>query len=302
MRHIRVILFCMVLLLGSCVLTGFSATAMSSPNLPPEQWVGKTFLFHALPADRQGDGYEIFKTGDAELGWAGDRSVWVPYAAHIYKRVRITDVVGFPAGTNQKEYLIYMIEKDTGMKLVGRTVRGQLEGLLLETDLNQARKQFLGKKVYVKKHFLELEDKLGGEPPQTISVRVGGGVQVVGVRAGIRTDEPIQLIVLVDGQRAVLPIAYSWTNIRGSAWKQIQPWQEMLYIEDPRAKLGWPQEVWDKVEAGSVETGMTKSQVELSWGLPEDIIDDPYGSWKSVWKYGTSFLTFKGDCLVAIEN
>ncbi|WP_371364860.1 hypothetical protein SRRS_53920 [Sporomusa rhizae] len=302
MRRKGVILLCMVLLLGSCVLTGVSAMAMSSPNLPPEQWVGKTFLFHALPADRQGDGYEIFKTGDAERGWAEDRSVWIPYAAHAYKRVRVTNVVVFPAGTDQKEYLIYMIEKDTGMKLVGRTVRSQLEGLLLEADLNQARKQFIGKKVYVKKRFLELEDKLGGDTPQTIAVKIASGVQVVGVRAGIRTDEPIQLIVLVDGQRAVLPLAYSWTNIRSSAWKQTQPWQEVLFTEDPRARMGWPQEVWDKVEAGSVDTGMTKNQVELSWGPPEDIIDDPYGSWKSVWKYGTSSLIFKGDCLISVEN
>jgi len=303
MNHKKIILFVMVFLLGSCGLTGVSAMAMSSSNLTPQQWVGQTFLFHALPGDRQEEGYEIFKTDDADRGWGGDRLVRIPYAMHVYERVRVTDVVEFSAGTNQTEYLIYMKEISSGMKLVGRTMRGQLEGLLLEADLKKAREQFLGKKVYSKLRFLQSEGQLAGEAAsKVIPVKIGSEAQVVDIYAGVQTDEPIWLIVLIDGQRARVPIAYSWSNIRGSAWKQTPPWQEKLFTEDPRAHLGWSREVWEQIDASSVVEGMSKIQVELSWGAPVSIVEDPGGCGKSIWTYGSSTLTFNGDALVSIEN
>lgn len=303
MKYKKIILLVMVLVLGSYGLTGVSAMATPLSNLAPKQWMGQTFLFHALPGDRQEEGYEIFKTEDADRGWGGERLVRIPYAAHVYERVKVTDVVEFPAGINQTDYLIYMKEISSGMKLVGRTTHGQLEGLLLEADLNQAREQFLGKKVYSKMRFLQTENQDAGEAaPKVIPVKIGSEAQVVDIYTGIRTDEPIWLIVLIDGQRARVPIAYSWSNIRGSAWKQTPPWQEKLFTKDPRSHLGWSREVWEQIDASSVVEGMTKMQVELSWGGPVSIMENPDGSGKSVWTYGSSTLTFNGDALAAIEN
>ena len=303
MKHTQTLLLIIVLLLNICGLNGFSAKAISAPNLTPKQWVGQNFLFHALPADRQEEGYEIFKTADADRGWAGDRSVRLPYAGHVYKRVQVTAVVDFPAGTGLTEYLVYMTEKDTGMKLVGRTMRGQLDGVVLEDDLNQARHQFFGKKIYTKQRFLQIEDKLaaGGEP-RIIPVKVGSEAQVVDVYAGIRTDEPIWLIVLADGNRAIVPIAYSWSNMRAADWKQTPPWQDKLFTSDPRPQSGWAQAVWDQIDAGMVDTGMTQEQVALSWGAPDDKMESPAGNEKVVWTYGSTRLTFSGDYLELIEN
>lgn len=300
MKHTKTILLLSVLLLTICGLTGFSAKAISSPNLTPRQWVGQTFLFHALPADRQEEGYEIFQTAAADRGWAGDRSARLPYAGHVYKRVLVTAVVDFPAGTGQTEYLVYMTERNTGMKLVGRTMRGQLDGLLLEADLNQARHQFLGKKIYMKQRFLQVEDT-GGET-RGIPVKVGSEAQVVDVYAGIRTDEPIWLIVLLDGKRAIVPIAYSWSNSRTADWKQTQPWQDKLFTSDPRSRSGWAQTVWDQIDAGMVDTGMTQEQVALTWGAPDDKMESPAGNGKVVWIYGSSRLTFSDDYLESIET
>lgn len=303
MRYILV-MFLMVVFMEFSVPVGVSAADTASPSLTPEQWGGQTFLFHSMPKDRQEEGYEIFKTTDADRGWVGDRSVRLPYAAHVYKRVRVTSVIDFPAGTGQTEYLIYMTEVNTGMKLVGRTVRGQLEGLLLESDLNQARSQFLGKKVYVKKRFLQMEDSLGsGSAPQVIPIKIGSEAKVVNIYDGVRTNEPIWLVVSVDGKRAIMPIAYSWSNISVSDWKQTLPWQEELFTEDdPRSSFGWSEEVWDKIDAGLVDKEMTKKQVELSWGSPLSISENPIGSGDSVWSYGSSVLTFNGDTLILIDN
>lgn len=301
MRYILAML--LMVLMEFSVPVGVAATVTVSPNLNPEQWVGQTFLFHPMPKDRQDEGYQIFKITDSERGWAGDRSVRLPYSEHVHKQVLVTDVINFPAGTGHTENIVYMTEKNTGMKLVGRTMRGQLEGLMLEADLKQARSQLLGKKIYIRERFLRLENSLAGvSPPQVVPVKIGTGVKVVDVYAGVRTDEPIWLVVLVDGKRAIVPIAYSWSNINVSIWKQIPAWQEDFFTEDPRATFGWSIEVWDKIDSGLVDKGMSKKQVELSWGFPLSISENPDGSGNSVWSYGSNVLTFNGDTLILMDR
>ncbi|MGN7358024.1 copper amine oxidase N-terminal domain-containing protein [Paenibacillus sp. SAF-054] len=41
-----------------------------------------------------------------------------------------------------------------------------------------------------------------------------------------------------------------------------------LFHEDPYKKYPWPASVWSQVKAGKVSIGMTKEQVQLSWGSP----------------------------------
>lgn len=294
------ILLAMVLFIGASVPAAVIAET-NSGNLTPEQWIGRTFLFHDLPKDKQGEGYEVFKVEDAERGWGGDRSVRIPYAAHVYKQVGVTDVVKFPAGTGQNEYLVYMKEVSSGMKLVGRTVRGQLEGILPADDLAQAKAQFIGKKIYLKNRYIEIEDKSSGEVLlKSVPVQIGSEAQVIDVVTGVQSDEPLCLIVSLAGQRAIIPFAYSWTNIPGTAWQQTPPWQENFFTENPRISLGWPKEVWDQIDAGSVATGMTKKQVELNWGAPIRITENSDGT--SVWNYGKNILTFRFDSLISSEN
>lgn len=299
MRQLFIVM-AMVLFIGASAPAAVMAETISN-NLTPEQWLGHTFLFHDLPKDKQGEGYEVFKVDDGERGWGGDRSVRIPYAAHVYKPVEVTDVVKFPAGTGQNEYLVYMKEVSSGMKLVGRTVRGQLEGILLADDLAQAKKQFVGKKIYLKNRYIEIEDKSSGEVLlKSMPVKIGSEAQVLDVVTGVHSDEPLCLVVSLDGQRAIIPFAYSWTNIPGTAWQQTPPWQENFFTENPRTSLGWPTEVWEQIDAGSVATGMTKKQVELDWGAPVKITENADGT--SVWNYGKSKLTFRFDSLISSET
>ena len=295
---IFVLVFFLMLLLS--VLVVFSAagsawaqTPNETPaNLTTQQWTGQSFTFLALPADKQGAGYEIFKVEQANLGFEGDRTVRIPYDQHVGKTATVTEIVSFPAGNNQNEYLAYMTVNETGEKLVGRTMRGQLEGLVLTSDLTNARQQFLGKTIYPK--FRELS---GVYPGTTVSTPIGGPVAVVDVYAGNQTQEPIWLIVSINGEKAILPIAYSWTNASVNTWTQNPAWQEALFMEDPRLSLGWSQDAWNNIENGNVETGMTKGQIRLSWGKPNRM--DENGT---LWIYGPKELRFSGDVLNSIET
>ncbi|GBG55599.1 hypothetical protein SPFL3102_03176 [Sporomusaceae bacterium FL31] len=275
-----------------------SSNEMPSVNLTVEQWTGHNFTFLALPADKQSAGYDIFTVDQASRGFKGDGSVRIPYAQHAGKQVTVTEVVPYPAGPNQQEFLVYMTANDTGEKLVGRTMRGQLEGLVLTADLTNARKQFLGKTVYPKLRKLAGVYVPGSDQtPEAVPIPIGSPVTVVDVYAGNQSQEPIWLVVSFNGEKAVLPIAYSWTNIPVNAWTGTSPWQETLFTEDPRLSLGWSHSLWYQIENGNVEKGMTKEQVMLSWGKPlRSEAND------SIWTYGNKQLRFAGDVVSSMET
>ena len=269
-----------------------------SANVATEQWTGHSFTFLALPADKQAGGYEVFPVDQANQGLQGDRSVRISYDEHVGKAVTVTQIVSFPAGPNQNEYMVYMTVNDTGEKLVGRTMRGQLEGLVLTDDLMNARQQFLGKTIYLKHRELPgVYVPSIDATPVTVATSIGGPAKVLDVYTGIQSQEPIWLIVSVNGEKAILPIAYSWTNMPVNAWTQTPPWQDALFTEDPRLSFGWSQEVWNKIENGIVEEGMSSGQIRLSWGKPVRIEENG-----AVWVYGTKKLSFSGDILQSIET
>ena len=295
------ILLVLSLVLGFGGTSSVGAEASSetvSVNVEIGQWAGHNFTFLALPGSMQSAGYDIFTEEQGAQGFEGDRSVRLPYAQHVGKEVTVNSVVPFAAGYNQQEYMVYMTVNDTGEKLVGRSMRGQLEGLVLTADLNHARQQFLGKTVYPKFRGLSgLYVPDWNTTPAAVSTRIGSPVTVVDVYAGNQSRESIWLIVSVGGEKAMLPLMYSWTNIPVASWTQSPPWQEALFMEDPRMSLGGSQETWNNIESGNVEEGMTKEQVHLSWGEPSRRETND-----SIWIYGTQRLSFHGNILHSIEK
>ncbi len=294
---VRILLILSVLVMfGTTSPAWTEASGETLPtNLTTAQWTGQDFTFLALPVDHQDDGYDIYHVDPADQGFQGDRSLRIAYAGHVGKEVTVTQVVTFPAGKNKSESLAYMTVNDTGEKLVGRTTRGQLEGLVLTADVVNARQQFLGKTIYPK--FRELSGLAASGTDAPITIPIGSAATVVDVYAGNQAQQPISLIVSVNGQKAVLPIAYSWTNASVNTWRQSAAWQEAFFTEDPRLTLGWSQDMWNNIETGNVENGMTKGQIRLSWGKPTDTDEND-----AVWTYGPKKLNFSGDVLQSIET
>ena len=297
--NLRILLMLSLLIAFGTVGPAWAASANGTPaiNLTTDQWKGHTFTFLALPADKQSAGYDIFTVDQASRGFEGDQSVRIPYEQHAGKQVTVTEVVPYPAGPDQQEYIIYMTVNDTGEKLVGRTMRGQLEGLVLTADLTNAQKQFLGKTIYPKLRKLTgLYIPGSNETPASVPIPIGSPVTVVDVYPGNQSQEPIWLVVSFNGEKAVLPIAYSWTNTTVNSWTENSPWQEVLFTEDPRLSLGWSHSLWYQIETGNVEEGMTKGQILLSWGKPQRTEAND-----SIWIYGNKKINFSGDTVKSVE-
>lgn len=293
---------CVVLTL--CMLLGFGIDAVNagaltesvSQNLKIQQWQGHNFTFMSLPDDKQAAGYSIFKVENASRGFQGDVSVRIPYNTHVGKQVVITEVVPFDAGYGLKEYMVYMNVTDTGEKLVGRSMRSQVNGLVLTADLKNARSQFLGKTIYSKSRDLPGLATADDAAPQPVAVGIGSPLVVLDVYPGIQVQAPIWLVVSSNGQKAVLAMNYSWTNMPQVFWNDRPAWKDDLFLDDPHKTFNWSSEMWKQIETASVTVGMLKEQVRLSWGEATDMEQDGF-----VWIYGDKKLTFNGDVLISIE-
>ncbi len=296
------ILVIIIQLIGAVLSVGAQVSPGQPADLTVEQWVGHDFVFLALPIDKQSEGYEIFLEDEATRGFQGDRSVRIPYSEYFAKQVTVTKVI--PTGDSQFDYTVFMIEKETGKKLVGRTFYGQLDGLALSEDRENARKLFVGKTIYAKRRTLNgVYDPATKTVPLSVVVPLGVPMVVTDVWDGIQSQEPIWLVVTVNGQEAALPIAYSWTNQQANTWRSGRPWQRVLFIHDPQSVKDMSPEIWSLIEAGEIKEGMTKNQVRLAWGLPFRIDEAVSGdAGVSLWIYPTNRLKFMGDRLISIEN
>lgn len=270
----------------------------SAPNIKVEEWTGKSLTFIDLPTEKQATGYDIFTVEQAMKGFEGDFSVRIPYRKYVGKEVTVTAVIDFPGGYDRKEHMVHMKVNNTGEKLIGRTTNEQLEGLVLTADLRNARRYFLGKTIYPKFRMLPglyIADL--NKMSEPVPIIIGEPVTVVDVYTGIRSQEPIWLVVLVNGKKAILPLTYSWSNIPIHYWQQTSGWQEALFMENPKDLLGGDQELWKAIQDGVIEKGMTKNHIALSWGKPP--LND---SNDEIWIYGTKKLHFKGEILDSVET
>ncbi|WP_133305015.1 hypothetical protein [Paenibacillus pinisoli] len=62
---------------------------------------------------------------------------------------------------------------------------------------------------------------------------------------------------------------------------------------DPYKKYNWSASTWQSIKASKISIGMDKTQVEFSWGRPNDI--SKLTSEKTtieVWGYGSQYVAF----------
>lgn len=80
----------------------------------------------------------------------------------------------------------------------------------------------------------------------------------------------------------------------GEAWISTLADKEEFLTADPYKTYKWSSKVWEDIKAGYVSIGMTKQQVELSWGTPESKSAAVGGGIRvETWQYvGYDYVTF----------
>ncbi|OKP95042.1 stalk domain-containing protein [Paenibacillus sp. P46E] len=78
--------------------------------------------------------------------------------------------------------------------------------------------------------------------------------------------------------------------------------RQEFFTADPYKTYKWPDAIWAKIKDGRVTTGMTKQQVELSWGSPIDASAmEGSGVRVETWSYGNfNYVTFTNGVVTMI--
>lgn len=289
--------------------TSFDSVDLVVPPLPylsVENWVNQNFLVLQKQKMFCQYGYELYFVNDpesfnitdtADLLQPNNRIPCDQLQGHTLKVKKV-----FRAGT---EYLIQFSDNQSGMSVLGRTYKHALKELVAADNLEWARKRWLNKVVFSRKGVISTMPK-DGAGFGSIKVRIQDSLQVLDVVPGY-TPLPINPLWLVvqttQGEKGILPIRSSWTNTMSEKIGKDEPWKSDIFEADPTKLFSFDEAMWETVNNHRVTIGMSRDQVLLSWGEPEERNEIEYNSQNmEYWRYAAQKLYFDKSGLVALEN
>jgi len=273
-------------------------TKIADPNLidiPIEQWIGKRFVFLEQRKKLQKYGYSDFSESKVLHSLKN-----LKYSDYVGRVIRVVDV-------GQEDYsfrIITFVEEKSNKKIYAEAYNGCIRGIALLDEIEKAKKKWMGKTVYSKaRKILTYNEKLDkyGE----VKVKIGEPLKVVDIFRGFAWENNRLWVVVrtQDAKEGFIKTRFSWTNSYTDEWTDKRPWEDELFGFNPRVKYKWSEEIWGLINNGKIRIGMNQEQVRLSWGKPQEINKDIYGS--SVheqWIYGEQYLYFEGGKLTAMQN
>lgn len=282
---------------------GIDTVSTSSPTsniLFVKDWVGKEFIILEKQNMFKHFGYEL------TLSETMPDTALETGAQH---RLRCDKFCGrtltvLSVQPQDSEWIVQFTDS-LGIKIIGKTHKEAINEAALKSDLESAKKRWLGRAVYSKKGVIStlLEDKTGFG---SLKVRIQDPLKVYDVIWGI-TPLPVNPIWLMvktsEGKQGFLAVRYSWSNTMSDVITSKNPWDEDLFEKNPESIYSWTLDMWDTVNKHLIVTGMTRDQVLLSWGEPVSIIKNPNsGSIKEFWNYPLHQLLFDDNGLVSVED
>lgn len=280
-----------------------SRTDSRTPNLFPvvldEEWVGKRFIFMPVEHTRRENAYQKFTVIVERRSFFGrtmeEREP--RYEELVGKIATVTEVI---PTSSIYEMTIKMRLTDSPVTLVTETRRfGKIDNVAYLDDLDRARATWIGKDLWVRKSRLHdnNDDFMG-----SIQVPKYCRVRVADIVLSSFDDKPARFLVVTESDtRGYLDCYLSTTNIEE---KFGHSFNDIFFTSDPRIVYSWPEQVWRAIESEKVFVGMTKKQVEMSWGWPKKVnktIRDG-GRVSEQWVYVGGYLYFDGDILETIQN
>lgn len=283
-------------------------------TLPMEQWLNQRFLFMPRTRQFQKFGYDAFAVATVKKGKVTYERPLVsglPYDKYVGRIAKVTALnkVKPEYGVIERLQVEFTLE-DTGEKLLYETAgfEKKIRGVTPVADLDAARRQFLGKTLWVVDSSVHTYDEASGETNYE-KVRRYSPVKVADVVAGTENSAPVRFIVETeDGKQGYVDVALSGTNSE-SPELSYHKFDDKFLKADPRGKYKWGEEVWSLIEQRKVRVGMTAEQARMSLGDPQKInTTDTGGEFTEQWVYGSlrygnlRFYYFKNGVLTTIQD
>jgi hypothetical protein len=269
-----------------------------------ESWPGKWFVALEKPSIYCNYGYDLYTCPrvdscrgpvDSSLISKYHRARCDRFAGSRLKAVAVT-----PGGN---EWVVSFEEEKTGMKLYAKTTRGVFGEIALESDLDGAKKRWLGKTVFSARGFITSFEK---GKTVTIKVRLQDSLKVVGVRFGLAPlpTKPIWIMVETPkGENGSIPVWYSWTNVKKELRRQGNPWDDDIFERNPEHTFRIDAATWEIINSHTVRVGMSRAEIRLSWGAPLSVktamLD---GKEQECWVYQAQQLCFDAHECIAIKD
>jgi len=248
---------------------------------PIASWVGKRFIFLPKPKGSESGTYEDFSRKVTHQKYAG----------------RVARVI--LANASGPSAFVEFEMEDDGERLRVFTVANKesIRGMALLDDIENARKQWVGKTLWSKMLMISSYNEESGAITMT-PVNKFGPLKVVDVVPGWDEEKPVRFkLETPTGKQGFVDLNLSGTNVQKEVRNQSR-FDGHLLAEDPRTKHKWKAGVWSAIEKGQVYAGMTKEQVKMSWGEPEKVTRAATGE---VWTYPSGALVFKKEILTGSQ-
>ena len=283
-------------------------SAVALPVPPPleiESWPGERFALLEKPAAYCTYGYELYTCNRLD-SCRGPVDTALSTKYHRVKcgmfsklSLKVRSVERRPAD----EWLITFEDESTGNTLFAATSKGVYHEIARASDLDGAQKRWKGKIVFSARGFVStFENGKTG----TIKVRLQDSLRVVGVRFGITPlpTKPIWLMVTTPaGGEGVIPVYYSWTNVKKELRHEGNPWDDDIFESNPALAVSADDSTWSIINSHHVRIGMTRDQVRLSWGSPQQRKSETYKEKeRECWEYTAQHLYFDEKELIGIAE
>lgn len=187
---------------------------------------------------------------------------------------------------------------------------GFIDGLVYVDEIDKAKEQLLGKKLYImdKSWYDENRTKPGYKEAEKSKKYYPVTIINIGV-ANLTTTTPIRIIFKTElGNEFYRDVKFSRTNNLYSGTvetyqmdaAQRNNFENVFSFDDPYLKYpNISKEIWENIQEGIVSIGMTEEECILSWGKPKEINRSSYGS--DQWVYSEQYLYFENGKLTAFN-
>ncbi len=263
-----------------------NAYTQAFPTIPESQWVGLRLMILPQSKALQHYGYqELYQDPSQDAKDAAQKYAPLRYEDYVGRIVRIAAI-----GRGNLPNGDHVDEADLQLEGDKRLIHGDIDhGCMTDvapvSDLENARKLYLGKTLWLSRDHLDTYDpeKDNADAPgsaawreafQKIPIKQYSPVKVIDIVPSWYASAPTRFIVQSasgpESAQGYVDVHMSDTNIPENL-RTIDKFEDAFSETDPRTRYPWSLKVWDALEQKQIFLGMTALQVRMSWGVPKEV-------------------------------